>query len=137
MKRLATIGGAPVAVHCTPGDARDLVTRQLRRAAPFDARPVQWHAWAPGYGSAFGDTIEEACDALAAAYDLVAPAPVPDPAARPGWLSPAERVVALDRRHRPDHSRDRFVVSHRPGTSGMATSDWPRAAAALVTAALG
>jgi hypothetical protein len=64
MKRLTSIAGQLVAVQCQPGDARSLDTRRLRRADPADVRPVQWHAWAPGYGSAFGDTIEEACDTL-------------------------------------------------------------------------
>lgn len=82
MKRLALIAGAPVAVHCTPGDSRSLETRALRKLAPLDVRPVQWHAWAPGYGSAFGDTIEEACDALAAAAAAVAAPLDPAPALR-------------------------------------------------------
>lgn len=99
MKRLAVIAGVPVAVTLAPSDARSLAVRRLRRADPTDDRPAQAHAWAPGYGSAWGDTIEEACDQLAAQHRAVF-----DPAARVGVVSPAERVVLLQgprRRLRP------------------------------------
>ena len=99
MKRLTIINGAPVVVTLVTSNARDLAVRRLRRADPTDDRPAQVHAWAAGYGSAWGDTIEEACDALATLARMAhaAHAHAADPAARPGWRSPAERAVVIAR----------------------------------------
>jgi hypothetical protein len=90
VKRLTPINGVPVAVTLELSHHRSLAVRRLRRENPTDDRPAQVHAWAAGYGSAWGDTVEEACDALAAA---AAGAAALD-SRRPGWQSPAETVVA-------------------------------------------
>lgn len=118
MRRLAIINGVPVAVTITTSNSRDLAVRRLRRVDPTDDRPTQAHAWAAGFGSAWGDTIEEACDNLAAQcrHSL-------DPAHLPGFTSPAERVIVMDRRHR--------LADRAPRPAIL------RPAAAVVAAALG
>jgi hypothetical protein len=88
VKRLTVIGGDLVAVTVLPGDARSLDVRRLRRADPSDTRPVQWHAWAAGYGSAFGDTVAEACDALATTWATAAAAAGAGATPPPGMVPP-------------------------------------------------